>query len=73
LHNKQSKRFNSADGHFAGQTKNPSKERRGNFVTFSRKTTVNKITNIISDMVKDEIVKEVKDAGMSSVQMDSTQ
>jgi len=34
---------------------------------------VNKIINIISGMVKDEIVKEVKDAGMSSVQMVSTQ
>ena len=29
--------------------------------------------NIISDIVKDQIVKEVKDARMFSVQMDSTQ
>ena len=33
---------------------------------------MNKIKNITSDNVKDEIVKEAKDAGMFSVQMDST-
>jgi len=53
--------------------KDQSKKGRGKFVTFLSKTTVNKIINIISDMVKDEIVKEVKDAGMFSAQMDSTQ
>ena len=32
-----------------------------------------KAINIISDIVKDQIVKEVKNAGMFLVQMDSTQ
>jgi len=40
-----------------GKQKDPSKKGRGKFVTFLSKTTVNKIINMISDMVKDEIVK----------------
>ena len=39
----------------------------------SIKTTVNKIINIISDIVKNEIMKEVKNTGMLSVQIDSIQ
>ena len=55
-----------------GKQKNPSKKGRGKFITFLSKTTVNKIINIISDMVKNEIMKEVKNAGMFSIQIDST-
>lgn len=56
-----------------GKQKDPSKKGRGKFVTFLSKTTVTKIINIISDMDKNEIVKEVKNAEMFSVQMGYTQ
>ena len=45
-----------------GKQKDPSKKGRGKFVTFLSKTAVNKIINIISDIVKNEIMKEVKNA-----------
>ena len=54
-----------------GKQKDPSKEGHGKFVTFLSKTTVNEIINIILDMVKNEM-KEVKNAGMFLVQIDST-
>ena len=56
-----------------GKQKDPTKKGLGKFVTFLNKTTVTKIINIISDMVKDKIVMEMKEAGLFSVQMDSTQ
>ena len=56
-----------------GKQKDPSKKGRGKFVTFSSKTTVTEIITIILDMDKNKILKEVKDAGMFSVQIDSIQ
>ena len=49
------------------------KKGRGKKITFLSKNTVDKIFGIIGDMIKETIVKEVKAAGMYSVQMDSTQ
>ena len=62
-----------AEGHFAGQTKRSIKESAWQICNFLSKTTVNERINIISDIVENEIMKEVKNAGMFSVQIDSTQ
>lgn len=53
--------------------RDPTKKGRGNFVTFLSKTTVGKIFNLIGDVIQERVVEDVKDAGMFSVQMDSTQ
>ena len=53
--------------------RDPTKRGRGSLVTFLSKTTVIKIFNIIGEMIKEVVVKDVKDAGMFSVQLDSTQ
>ena len=45
---------------------------RGNFVTFISKTSVVKILKLIAEMLKEKIAKYVNDAGLFSVQMDST-
>lgn len=56
-----------------GKKRDPSSKGRGSFVSFLSKTTVNKICRIIKEMIQEEIVAEAQEAGMFSVQMDSTQ
>lgn len=56
-----------------GKKRDPGKRGRGNFVTFLSKTTVSKIFKLIGEMIKEEISKKVKEAGIFSIQMDSTQ
>ena len=45
----------------------------GSLVTFLSKTTVNSIINTIQHLIQDSIAKEVREAGMFSVQIDTTQ
>ena len=52
--------------------RDPKKKGRGNFVTFLSKTSVVKIFKLIAEMLKERIAKDVNDAGLFSVQMDST-
>lgn len=46
---------------------------RGNLVTFLSKTTVNYILEAISKLIKNRISKEINEAGMYSIQIDTTQ
>lgn len=46
---------------------------RGSLVTLLSKTTVNKIINVIKVLIQDVIATEVQEAGMFSVQIDTTQ
>lgn len=46
---------------------------RGSLVTFLSKTTINKIINLISQWIQEEIGKEVKKATFFSLLIDSTQ
>ncbi|CAH2293902.1 zinc finger MYM-type 1-like [Pelobates cultripes] len=55
------------------KNRDPSQKGRGKFVTFLSKSSITKLFTIIGDMIKEDIVKEVNNAGMFSVQMDSTQ
>ncbi|XP_068122030.1 zinc finger MYM-type protein 1-like [Hyperolius riggenbachi] len=55
------------------KSRDPAKRGRGKFVTFLSKSTITKLFVIIGDMIKEEIVKEVENSGMFSIQMDSTQ
>ena len=50
----------------------PKRKGRGNFVAFLSKTSVVKILKLIAEMLKEKIAKYVNDAGLFSVQMDST-
>lgn len=45
---------------------------RGSLVTFLSKTTVNKVIETISRLIQETIVKEIKTAGIFSVQIDTT-
>ena len=49
------------------------KDNRANRNTFISKTTVNSIIAIISKLMKEEISNSVREAGIYSVQIDSTQ
>lgn len=46
---------------------------RGSFVTLLSKTSVNKVIEVISHLIKESISREVREAGMFSVQIDTTQ
>ncbi|CAH2272768.1 zinc finger MYM-type 1-like [Pelobates cultripes] len=46
---------------------------RGGFVTFISKTTVNNIICVISALLKKGIAQKIRDAGMFSIQLDTTQ
>ncbi|CAH2329470.1 zinc finger MYM-type 1-like [Pelobates cultripes] len=46
---------------------------RGGFVTLITKTTVNNIICVISALLKKGIAQEIRDAGMFSIQLDTTQ
>ncbi len=46
---------------------------RGSLLTLLSKTTVNKVISVISLLIQQRISEEVKEAGMYSVQMDTTQ
>jgi len=46
---------------------------RGSLVTLPSKTTVNKVISVISLLIQQSIAEEVKEAGMYSVQLDTTQ
>lgn len=46
---------------------------RGNFVTLFSKTTLNSVIDTIGNEIKKVVAKEVKEAGMFSVQIDTTQ
>lgn len=46
---------------------------RGGFVTLISKTTVNNIICVISTLLKKGIAQEIRDAGMFSIQLDTTQ
>ena len=52
---------------------NKHKHNRANRNTFISKTTVNTIIAIISKLMKEEISNSVREAGIYSVQIDSTQ
>ena len=52
--------------------RDPKRKGRGNFVTLLSKTSVVKILKLIAEMLKEKIAKYVNDAGLFSVQMDST-
>ena len=52
--------------------RDPKRKGRGNVVTFLSKTSVVKILKLIAEMLKEKIAKYVNDAGLISVQMDST-
>jgi len=49
------------------------KQGRGRMVSLISKTTVNRIISVITTMIKTEISKEVQEAGMFSVHLDTTQ
>ncbi|CAH1106190.1 unnamed protein product [Psylliodes chrysocephalus] len=55
------------------QEKHKDSRGQGNLTTFLSKTTVNKIITIFENEIKLRIANEVKEAGNSSVQIDSTQ
>lgn len=46
---------------------------RGSFVTLLSNTSINKVIDVISHLVKESISREVREAGMFSVQIDTTQ
>ena len=46
---------------------------RGNLITLLSKNTVNKVIDAITLLIQDAIATEVKEAGMFSVQIDTTQ
>ncbi|XP_029348340.1 uncharacterized protein LOC103307807 [Acyrthosiphon pisum] len=46
---------------------------RGSLVTFFSKTTINSIIQIICQIMRQNIVNEIKSAGMFSIQIDTTQ
>ena len=46
---------------------------RGSLVTFLSKTTVNSVIDTIQHLIQDSIAKKVREAGMFSVQIDTTQ
>lgn len=46
---------------------------RGSYVTFLSKTTVNTVIEVIGRLIQDHVVTEVKEAGMFSIQLDTTQ
>ena len=46
---------------------------RGSLVTLLSKTSVNKVIDVISHLIKESISREVRAAGMFSVQIDTTQ
>lgn len=46
---------------------------RGSFVTLLSKTSVNKVIDVISHLIKESISREVRQAGMFSLQIDTTQ
>ena len=50
----------------------PKRKGLGNFVAFLSKTSVVKILKLIAEMLKEKLAKYVNDAGLFSVQMDST-
>ena len=52
--------------------RDPKGKGRGNFVTFLSKTSCVKILKLIAEMLKEKIAKYVNDAGLFSIQMDST-
>ncbi len=49
------------------------KRGRGSLVTFLSKTTVNNVITTIQHIIQECIAKEVREAGMFSVQIDTTQ
>lgn len=49
------------------------KQRTGNFLTFFSKTTVNSIISVMTSMIKEHISKEITEAGMYSIEIDTTQ
>lgn len=52
--------------------RDPKGKGRGNFVTFLSETSVVTLLKLIAEMLKEKIAKYVNDAGLFSVQMDST-
>jgi hypothetical protein len=46
---------------------------RGSFITFFSKTILSKIMIIIANCIKQQLTKQVNEAGRFSIQMDSTQ
>jgi len=46
---------------------------RGNLITFISKTTVTYIIQILKSLIQEKIVADIKEAGIYSIQIDSTQ
>ena len=51
----------------------PKKRGRGSLVTFMSKTTISKVIGIIKDIIQRTVSKEVQEAKIFSVEMDTTQ
>lgn len=52
---------------------NPTTRGRGDLITFISKTTVNYILQIMKSLIQEKIVADIKEAGIYSIQIDSTQ
>ena len=60
--------------HSAQKNQNrPKKRGRGSLVTFMSKTTISKVIGIIKDIIQRTVSKEVQEAKIFSVEMDTTQ